>query len=178
MLILTSAPSYSLGGSVDTGQMLLGVLGLVAVLFGVHYVTRLVAGKASQMQQGRAVRVLDRFAVGKDKMFCLLDMAGVLYLVALSEGAVTVVDRIEGDRADELRVRCATVEQDNLLARGAGFLASKLRARKFDHSLESARLRFEEAEDAPAFARDEDDLDAMLRQISRRKKPGNREDEP
>ena len=156
MLSLTGTPSYSLGGSVDTGQMLLGFLGLVVVLIGCYYATTLVAGKARRMQQGRAVHILERFAVGKDKMFCLLDMAGVLYLIAMSEGAVTVVDRIEGERADALRESCAAQEQRNLLAQGTGFLAGKLRARKFNQSLEAARLRFE-ADEADTHTTPEED---------------------
>ena len=156
MLSLTGTPSYSLGGSVDIGQMLLGFLGLVAVLIGCYYATTLVAGKARRMQQGRAVHMLERFAVGKDKMFCLLDMAGVLYLIAMSEGAVIVIDRIEGERADTLRERCEPAQQSNLLAQGAGFLAGKLRSRKFDKSLEEARLRFE-ADEADTHATPEED---------------------
>lgn len=162
------------GGTSQT-QLLLGVLGVIVVIFGAYYTTAVVARRAGRAQQGRVVRTLDRFAVGKDKMFCLLEMGDSLYLIGMSEGAVAVIDKLTGSAAQEIREACAQ-DGGNILTRGAGFFARRAQGRRFDSQLRQARARMEQAEaegdgaqPGLSFAREEDDIDAMLRQISARK---------
>lgn len=171
------------GQWMGAGDALLALLGVLAILVGAYYVTVLIARRGNQMQQGRVVRILDRFAVGKDKMFCLLEMGGYIYLVGMSEGAVSLIDRLDGPQADSVRSQCRQAEQSNIIHRGVSFFSGKKKQRRFGADLENARKKWEDEHSSPQeasgleFAREEDDIDAVLRQLSARKSKDSREDD-
>lgn len=182
---LTSLSATGVGGSQSQGQLWLALIGVVVVILGAYYATWIISKRAGQVRQGRAVQILDRFAVDKNKMFCLIAMGDAIYLVGLTDGAVTVIDHLTGEEADQIRATCEQAQQSNILQRGASFLGRKSQSRRLDSSLEEARARFAarreqktEAEPRLNFAREEDDIDAMLRQIAARRGKTNSDRDP
>ena len=159
------------------GQIAWAIIGTLIVIFGAYYATYVVAKRSNKTQQGRAVQVLDRFSLSKDKLFCLISMGDKIYLIGMSDGAVSLIDTIEGEAAEALRAQTRVSLENNLVARGLAFVKNRRARKGFDQALDDAKLKWEKSRDGDGdpshpelqFAREEDDIDAMLRQIAARK---------
>jgi|GEM_PF-2767000 len=79
----------------STLQIVTFIIGSAAVIFGAYFATYLVAKGSQRVYKGRAIRVLDRFSLTKDKYIVLLAVYDNVYLVAFSSGAVTLLDTLE-----------------------------------------------------------------------------------
>ncbi|NLT57747.1 MAG: FliO/MopB family protein [Clostridiales bacterium] len=70
-----------------------GLIGIVAVIALAYGATWYVASRSQRLQPGRMIRILDRFSLSRDKAFYLLEVCGKLYLVAVTNQSVTLLDR-------------------------------------------------------------------------------------
>jgi len=80
-------------------QVILFIVGTIVVLFGAYYVTYYVGLKASgQTRAGmrnRNIRLLDRYAISRDKQFCIVEIAGKVYIVGVTNNAMTLLDTFD-----------------------------------------------------------------------------------
>ena len=80
-------------------QVITFIIGTVAVLFGAYYVTYYIGKKASgQTRTGhrnRNISLLDRYAIARDKSFCVVEIAGKVYIVGVTNHTMTLLDTLD-----------------------------------------------------------------------------------
>jgi len=80
-------------------QVVITLVGIVIIILACYYVTYYIGVKASAQSRGRLrnknINVLDRFAISKDKSFCLVEIAGKVYVVGITNQSMTLIDTID-----------------------------------------------------------------------------------
>ena len=80
-------------------QVILFIIGTIVILFGAYYVTYYVGMKATgQTRAGlrnRNINMLDRYAIARDKQFCIIEIAGKVYVVGITNHTMTLLDTID-----------------------------------------------------------------------------------
>ena len=80
-------------------QVILFIIGTIVILFGAYYVTYFVGMKASgQTRAGlknRNISVIDRYAIARDKQFCIIEIAGKVYIVGITNHTMTLLDTLD-----------------------------------------------------------------------------------
>jgi len=80
-------------------RVILFIIGTIVILFGAYYVTYYVGMKATgQTRAGlrnRNITVLDRYAIARDKQFCIIEIAGKVYVVGVTNHTMTLLDTID-----------------------------------------------------------------------------------
>jgi len=80
-------------------RVVLFIIGTIVVLFGAYYVTYYVGMKATgQTRAGlknRNINVLDRYAIARDKQFCVIEIAGKVYVIGVTNHTMTLLDTID-----------------------------------------------------------------------------------
>jgi len=87
-------------------QVILSIIGIVVILFGCYYVTYYVGMKASgQTRTGlknRNIKMLDRYAISRDKQFCIVEVADKVYVIGLTNHTMTLLDTFDAAAFAEL----------------------------------------------------------------------------
>jgi len=87
-------------------RVILSFIGIILVLVACFYVTSFVAKKASgQTRTGRrtgSINMLDRYAIARDKQFCIIETAGKVYLIGLTNHTMTLLDTFDAATFAEL----------------------------------------------------------------------------
>jgi len=80
-------------------QVIVFIIGTIVVLFGAYYVTYFVGMKASgQTRAGlrnRNITLRDRYAISRDKSFCVVEIAGKVYIVGITNHTMTLLDTLD-----------------------------------------------------------------------------------
>ena len=86
-------------------QIAVFIIGTVIVVFGAYYVTYFIGVKASGKSRSRIknrnINMLDRFAISKDKSFCIIEIAGKIYVVGITNQSMTLLDTIDAEKYAE-----------------------------------------------------------------------------
>ena len=87
-------------------QVILFIVGTIVILFGAYYVTYYVGLKASgQTRAGmrnRNISMLDRYAISRDKQFCIVEIADKVYVVGITNHTMTLLDTFDAATFAEL----------------------------------------------------------------------------
>ena len=82
-------------------QVILTLIGTVAILVGCFYVTRLIANKASGQTRiglkNRNICLLDRYAIARDKQFCVVEIADKVYIIGVTNHTMTLIDTLDAE---------------------------------------------------------------------------------
>ena len=101
----------------DPIKVAFSLAGIVIVIIGAYYLTYYLGAKTSGQSRvrirNRNIALLDRFSISKDKSFCLIEIAGKVYIVGVTNQSMTLLDTID---AEEYAL---TVEKNNAAARPA-----------------------------------------------------------
>ena len=80
-------------------QIILFIIGTIVILFGAYYVTYYVGMKATgQTRAGlrnRNISLLDRYAIARDKQFCIIEIAGKVYVIGVTNHTMTLLDTFD-----------------------------------------------------------------------------------
>jgi flagellar biogenesis protein FliO len=85
----------------DPIRLILSILGIILILFGAYYGTYYIGRKASGQSRGRSkgksrsIKLLENFAISRDKSFCVVEIAGKVYVVAVTNQSMTLLDIVE-----------------------------------------------------------------------------------
>jgi len=83
----------------QTEQVITFIIGTIVVLFGAYFVTYYVGMKASgQTRAGfrnKNIRLLDRYAISRDKQFCVIEIAGKVYIIGATNQTMTLLDTFD-----------------------------------------------------------------------------------
>ena len=87
-------------------QVVLFIVGTIVILFAAYYVTYFVGMKATgQTRAGlrnRNISLLDRYAISRDKQFCIIEIADKVYIVGVTNHTMTLLDTIDATVFAEL----------------------------------------------------------------------------
>ena len=92
-------------------QVLMSFIGIIVVLFGAYYATYYVGLKASGQSRNktrsrnRNINLLERFSISKDKSFCIVEIAGNIYVVGVTNQSMTVIDTIDAEKYAQMTSR-------------------------------------------------------------------------
>ena len=82
-------------------QVIFFIIGTLVIVFGAWYVTYFVGMKATgQTRAGmrnRSIKVLDRYAIARDKQFCVVEIAGKVYIIGVANHSMTLLDTVEAE---------------------------------------------------------------------------------
>ena len=78
-------------------QVTLFIVGTIVIIIAAYYVTYFIGIKSSGASRGRNrnINLLDRFSISKDKSFCLVEIAGKVYVVAVTNQSMTLLDTLD-----------------------------------------------------------------------------------
>ena len=132
----------------EPGQVIVSLIGIVAIIIAAYYVTYYLGVKSQKMYQtrnkgrGRSIVLRERFAISKDKSFCIVEIAGKVYVLGITNQSMTVLDTIEAaeyEKAAEGSGSAATAGTQFMGANGftgavASFMSKKIaKKRGFDN---------------------------------------------
>jgi len=132
---------------VEPGQVIMFFIGLIVIIIAAYYVTYYVGLKASGQSRGRLrnknINMIDRFSISKDKSFCLVEIAGKVYVVGITNQSMTLLDTLDAAAFSEAAAEQRDAPRWNVMPRGrftgpitkkiAAFMAKKT-GRQFDSS--------------------------------------------
>lgn len=86
-------------GTMPPGQTIGYFVGIIAIIFAAYYVTLYVGKKASGQSIGKLrnknINMIDRFALSRDKSFCLVEIGGKVYVVGITNHTMTLLDTLD-----------------------------------------------------------------------------------
>ena len=102
-------------------QVVTFIVVTVVVVFGAYYVTYYIGSKAAGQSRGRTknrnINLLDRFAISKDKSFCMIEIAGKIYVIGVTNQSMTLFDTLD---AAEFEQTAAERHVNNIWASESG----------------------------------------------------------
>ncbi|MCL2151635.1 MAG: flagellar biosynthetic protein FliO [Oscillospiraceae bacterium] len=82
----------------DPLQVTLSLGGIVLIIVAAYYATWFISVKASGRGRGKLrnknINLIDRFAISKDKSFCIVEIAGKVYVVGVTNQSMTLIDTL------------------------------------------------------------------------------------
>ena len=89
-------------------QVWISLIGIVLVIIGAYYVTYFIGVRSQgQIRAGnRNISLLDRFAVAKDKGFYVVEIAGNVYIVGVTNQSMTLLDKVDSAAFAESAAEC------------------------------------------------------------------------
>jgi len=104
----------------DPLRVALSLVGIVIVIIAAYYATWFVSVKASGQSRGKLrnknIRLIDRFAISKDKSFCLVEIAGKVYVIGITNQSMTLIDTLD----PEVFAETSTENRDTAVWQSAG----------------------------------------------------------
>ena len=79
-------------------QVILSLIGIIIVIIAAYYATYYIGLKASGQNRGKNrgrnknIIVRERFAISKDKSFCIVEIAGKIYVVGVTNQSMALLD--------------------------------------------------------------------------------------
>ena len=93
----------------DPLRIALSFIGIIIILFGAYYATYYISLKASgrnskRIRSGnRSINLLERFAISKDKSFCIVEIAGKVYIIGVTNQSMSVLDTLDAEEFAKYR---------------------------------------------------------------------------
>ncbi|MCL2125444.1 MAG: flagellar biosynthetic protein FliO [Oscillospiraceae bacterium] len=100
---------------------------LVACYYTTYYIGRRAMGhnRAKNKGNARNIAILERYSISKDKSFCIVEVAGKVYIVGVTNQAMTLIDTLDSEKfAEHASVAQSTTPKWN--ATPGGMLGGKL----------------------------------------------------
>ncbi len=102
---MASASDYSelIGGgtSVGTGNIVVMLLALVAIIFAAYYVTRLISGRAMRMMRSQRMHIVDRLALTHDKQIMIIQVGNEAHLIGVSNAGISELALLPSEILEE-----------------------------------------------------------------------------
>jgi flagellar biogenesis protein FliO len=72
------------------------IVGLAAIIAAAYFVTYFVGSRSLRVKSAREIKLLDRFALSKDKAFYLVSVKGKVYFIAMANQSAALIDTFDG----------------------------------------------------------------------------------
>jgi len=87
-------------------QVIVFIVGMLIVLVGAYYVTHFIGMKATGQTRSslknRNIKIIDRYSIAKDKQFCIIEIAGTVYVMGVTNHGMTLLDTYDAKVFAEL----------------------------------------------------------------------------
>ncbi|MDR3277749.1 MAG: flagellar biosynthetic protein FliO [Oscillospiraceae bacterium] len=139
------------------GQTVWFIVGTAAIIAIAYFVTVFLGTHSARLRAARNIKLRDRFALSKDKSFCLVEVKGKVYFVAVTNQSMTLLDTLEGEAFEDEQAYSPLKNIFTQTASGGipQWIAAKLSARRrakkgdaFGAVYERARAAEEESAEA------------------------------
>jgi flagellar protein FliO/FliZ len=77
------------------GSIVLTVIGITAVLALTYFASRWYAGRLGPTMLGKHIKVIDRLLIGKTASILIVELAGVQYLIGVTEHGVSILKELD-----------------------------------------------------------------------------------
>ena len=89
-----------------------GLVAICLVVFAAYYVTRFTAARARpNLGNRRGIRLLDRFALARDKMIVLVEVGEAVYMLGVTNQSINLIDTVELPELSEEEMRKGTAAE-------------------------------------------------------------------
>ena len=120
-------------------QVILSLVVIVVILIACYYTTYYISAKASGQSRGRLktknINLVDRYSIARDKSFCIVEIAGKVYVLGVTNQTITLIDTLDAaafneaaaerhDMASKRSVQSGGL-RGRLVSRMADFIASR-----------------------------------------------------
>jgi flagellar biogenesis protein FliO len=144
----------------------------ILVIGCAYYATWFLASKSGKMKSGRSIKLRDRFSVSKDKSFCLIEVKDKVYLVAMTNQTVTLLDTLDIE-AFETQTETPSARQGGFEARyePRGFMQKTLMGifSALKSGVGTRQTKSGEKDADPAKDLNEDGLEQVYRKMQSRR---------
>ena len=88
-------------------RLVLSIVGMIVIIAGAYYATYFIGSKASGQSRGRnragnrSVILLERFSISKDKSFCIVEIAGKVYIIGVTNQSMSLIDSLDAEEFAE-----------------------------------------------------------------------------
>ena len=109
----------------DSLRLALSFVGIIVVIFGAYYVTKFIGTKASGQSRrrnrsgNRSIIMLERFAISKDKSFCIVEIAGKAYIIGVTSQSMSLLDTLDAEAYAEYMAESGTKDAWQAVPGGA-----------------------------------------------------------
>ena len=100
-------------------RVALSFIGIIIIIAGAYYATYYIGLKSSGVarsrnkNRNRNIALLENFAISKDKSFCIVEIAGKIYVIGVTNQSMTLLDTLEAESFADL-----PAERNNAAAHG------------------------------------------------------------
>ncbi len=190
---MASASDYSeligAGTSVGTGNIVVMLLALVAIIFAAYYVTRFISGRAVRMMRSQKMHIVDRIAIAHDKQILILRVGDEAHLIGVTGGQINELAALPAEILEEPE-KARPTPGDTFFSRFMSAMKENMSAKTSQYrrprsAYERAKTEYERSikeQDSPAPPspkRKGDNIDDMAEMARRRNdrygKPGDDE---
>lgn len=118
----------------DPLRVTLSLVGVVLIIVAAYYTTYYIGKKASGQSRGRLknknINLIDRFAISRDKSFCIVEIAGKVYVIGVTNQSMTLLDTHDAAAFKEAAAERRDTEMYHGMAGGnlKGRMTSRLAA--------------------------------------------------
>jgi flagellar biogenesis protein FliO len=132
------------------GQAAWYIIGTAAIIAIAYFVTVLLGTHSARRAAARNIRLRDRFALSKDKYFCLVEVKDKVYFVAMTNQSATLLDTLESGAFEDEQTYSPFKNVFTQAGNGGipQWLAAKLSARRRAKKGEAFGDVYERARDA------------------------------
>ena len=131
------------------------VVFILGAFYARHIILQKVSGHSSSRGRfkNRNITIIDRFAISKDNSFCLVEVTGKVYFVAMTNQSITLLDTFEAAafaETDEesrnttvIKVPADDTLKNRMTRSLAGFMAKRMgKTLKFESSADESGANF------------------------------------
>ena len=99
-------------------EVALSLIGIIIIIAGAYYATYYIGLKASGQNRSknrgrsRNINLLERFAISKDKSFCIVEVAGKIYIVGVANQSMTLFDVLEAAEFEKFAPESGAAARD------------------------------------------------------------------
>ncbi|MDR1299445.1 MAG: flagellar biosynthetic protein FliO [Oscillospiraceae bacterium] len=77
-------------------DMLGFIVGFAAIIAAAYFVTYFLGARTFRLKQTREIKIIDRFALSKDKALYLAQVKGNVYFIAMTHQSAALLDKFDG----------------------------------------------------------------------------------
>ena len=91
----------------DFVRSVLTLIGIIIILIACYYTTKFIGRRATGQSSvrgksgSRSINLLERYAVSRDKSFCIVEIAGKVYVVGMTNQTMTLIDTLDSEKFAE-----------------------------------------------------------------------------
>jgi len=140
---------------------------MIAVVIGAYFTTKFIAKRSGRVARGRHIDVIDRMNIARDRQILLIEVAGKVMLIGVTNQAVNILETFDKDEFDTATEQTGQTAGGGAFGKMMGFFSG---AKNADANFRKARAQYrEEKQTAKKPGTPDDFLAKMNEAIAQRK---------